>query len=341
MTSRPSRPTLRDVARTVGLHESTVSRILNGGAAAGRIPAETEARVKSVAAELGYRGNTLARALRTGRTWMIGMVVPDIANLYQARITRAAQDVVAGAGYSLLLSSTGGTADAARRQVHTMINARTEGILYGVARLHDDLLEEIVASGTPVVLVNRTAQDADVSAVAPDNDKGIRLAVQHLYDLGHRVIVDVSGPQDSSSGLDRRAAFHEMVAKLGLRGESGAADRHPEAEGLRVTAEGLDRVPDATGIVAANDRLALGAIDAIAARGKRCPEDISVVGFNDMLYAERLTPALTTIHIPQEELGRRVAEILLETIADPTREPTTEIVDCELIVRGSTAAAAN
>lgn len=338
MTNRPSRPTLRDVARTVGLHESTVSRILNGGAAAGRIPAETEARVKSVAAELGYRGNTLARALRTGRTLMIGMVVPDISNLYQARITRAAQDVLSAAGYSLLLSSTGGTAEDARRQVHTMINARTEGILYGDARLHDDLLDEIVASGTPVVLVNRTAEDADVSAVVPDNDKGIGLAVQHLYDLGHRVIVDVAGPQDSSSGVGRRAAFHDMVGKLGLRGESGVTDRHTEAEGLRVTTEVLDRVPDATAIVAANDRLALGAIDAIVARGKRCPEDISVVGFNDMLYAERLKPALTTIHVPQEELGRRVAEILLETIRDPAREPTTEIVDCELIVRGSTAA---
>lgn len=339
MTNSSARPTLRDVARTVGLHESTVSRILNGGAAAGRIPAETEERVKTVAAELGYRGNTLARALRTGRTLMIGMVVPDIANLYQARITRAAQDVLVGGGYSLLLSSTGGDAETGRRQVHTMISARTEGILYGDARLHDDVLDEIIASGTPVVLVNREAEDAAVSAVIPDNDKGIRLAVQHLYDLGHRVVVDVSGPQDSSSGVDRRAAFHDMANKLGLRGESAAADRHTEAEGRRVTAEILDRVPDATGIVAANDRLALGAIDAINERGKRCPADISVVGFNDMLYAERLTPALTTIRIPQEEMGRRVAEILLETIADPTRKPATEIIDCELIVRGSTAAA--
>lgn len=338
MTDRSTRPTLRDVARTVGLHESTVSRILNGGAAAGRIPAATEARVKTVAEELGYRGNTLARALRTGRTLMIGMVVPDIANLYQAQITRAAQEVLTESGYSLLLSSTGGDAENARRQVHTMISARTEGILYGDARLHDEVLAEIVASGTPVVLVNRVAEDAAVSAVIPDNDKGIRLAVQHLYDLGHRVIVDVSGPQDSSSGLDRRVAFHDMADKLGLRGESAAADRHTEAEGRRVTVEILNRVPDATGIVAANDRLALGAIDAINERGQRCPDDISVVGFNDMQYAERLTPALTTIHIPQEEMGRRIAEILLETIANPSREPITEVVDCELIVRGSTAA---
>lgn len=338
MTDRMPRPTLRDVARSVGLHESTVSRILSGRAAHGRIPAETEARVKLAAQELGYQGNMLARALRTGRTLMIGMVLPDIANLYQARITRAAQDVLAEDGYSLLLSSTGGDPESARRQVRTMISARTEGILYGDARLHDEVLAEIVESGTPVVLVNRVAEDLDVSAVVPDNRTGTELAVRHLYDLGHRVILDVSGPQDISSGADRRAAFLECIETLGVTGVSEAADRHTEEEGKRIVELLLERVPDATAIVAANDRLAFGAIDAVVAAGKRCPDDISVVGFNDMLYAERLSPPLTTVHIPQEDIGRRVAEVLLETIRDPRRAPTTEVVPAEIVVRGSTAA---
>jgi LacI family transcriptional regulator len=336
MTEPSSRPTLRDVARSVNLHESTVSRILNGRAAAGRIRPETEQRVKLAAEELGYRGNTVARALRTGRTLMIGMVVPDIANLYQARITRAAQDVLVGGGYSLLLSSTGGDPANARRQIRAMISARTEGILYGDARLHDDVLEEILASGTPVVLVNRVAEDAAVSAVCPDNMKGTELAVRHLYELGHRVIVQVSGPQDISSGVARRIAFHGVLNMLQLEGDSEAVDRHTEAEGRRVAAALLERVPHATGVVAANDRLALGAIDAITERGLRCPEDISVVGFNDMLYAERLSPPLTTVRVPQHELGHRVAELLLETIRQPRRPPTREVVGCELIVRGST-----
>ncbi len=336
MSDRSPRPTLRDVARRVGLHESTVSRILSGRAALGRISAETEQRVKLAAKELGYQGNMLARALRTGRTLMIGMVLPDIANLYQARITRAAQDVLTAAGYSLLLSSTGGDRDNARRQVSAMMAARTEGILYGDARLHDDVLVEILESETPVVLVNRTAGDLPVSAVVPDNRTGTQLAVRHLYDLGHRVIVDVSGPQDISSGADRRAAFHDCIAALGVRGISEPAQRHTEAEGFRVASALLEGVPDATAIVAANDRLALGAIDAVVAAGKRCPEDVSVVGFNDMPYAERLSPPLTTVHIPQEEIGRRVAEVLLATITDPKRTVTTDVVPAEIVVRGST-----
>lgn len=336
MSDRVSRPTLRDVARSVGLHESTVSRILSGRAALGRIPAETEQRVKLAAKELGYQGNMLARALRTGRTMMIGMVLPDIANLYQARITRAAQDVLGADGYSLLLSSTGGDRENARRQVAVMIAARTEGILYGDARLHDDVLPEIVESGTPVVLVNRIAEGLPVSAVVPDNRTGTELAVRHLYELGHRVILDISGPQDISSGADRRAAFLECIKDLGATGVSESAERHTEAEGLRVASALLEQVPEATAIVAANDRLAFGAIDAVAAAGKRCPDDISVVGFNDMLYAERLSPPLTTVHIPQEELGRRVAEVLMETIHDPRRAPTTEVIPAEIVVRGST-----
>ncbi len=176
-----------------------------------------------------------------------------------------------------------------------------------------------------------------VSAVCPDSAEGTLRAVQHLAELGHRVVVHVGGPQTVSSGVARRAAFHRAVEQFGLRGDSESADRHTEAEGWRVTEALLDRVPEATGIVAANDRLALGAIDVINARGKRCPQDISVVGFNDMLYAERLSPPMTTVRIPQEELGRRVAEVLLETIRDPARPPTTEIIGSELVVRGSTA----
>ena len=339
MANGSPRPTLRDVAQSVGLHESTVSRILNGGAAAGRIPAETEARVKEAARELGYQGNTVARALRTGRTLMIGMVVPDISNLYQARITRAAQEVLAPLGYSLLLSSTGNDHEAARRQVQAMISVRAEGILYGDATLHDDVLAEIVASGIPVVLVNRVTDIASVSTVSPDNDAGIQLAVRHLHDLGHRVVVHLGGPKAISSGVQRARAFNKALQEYGIRGAIEPTERHTEAEGYRGTVALLDRVPDATGIVAANDRLALGAIDAIRERGLSCPEDISVVGFNDMLYAERLSPPLTTIRIPQEEMGRRVAEILVETIREPQREASREVIPAELVVRGSTAPA--
>lgn len=335
---RGARPTLRDVARSVGVDVSTVSRVLNGHATVGRIAPETAQRVRLIAERLGYRGNTVARALRTGRTLIIGMVIPDIANLYQARIARGAEDALTVEGYSLLISSTDNNLERSRRQILAMVSAQTEGILYGVARLDDDVLDEIVAAETPVVLFNRQTEDGRASAVLPDNHAGIRLAVRHLVELGHRSIVHVAGPADISSGVARRAAFDEALREYGLTGQSEPAGRHTEDEGLRVTGLLLDRVPDATAVIAANDRLALGAIDALRSSGLDCPGNVSVVGFNDMLYADRVSPPLTTVRVPQYDLGHRAASLLLETIKDPDRQPVTEFIAPDLIVRGSTAA---
>jgi LacI family transcriptional regulator len=340
MSRKPgARPTLRDVARSVGLDASTVSRILNGHAAAGRISPETEQRVLRSAELLGYRGNTVARALRTGRTLIIGMVIPDVANLYQAMIARGAEDAFAVGGYSLLISSTDNDLTRSRRQIVAMLSAQTEGILYGVARLTgDDVLEEILDWGTPVVQFNRMTEEQGVSAVVPDSRAGIHLGVRHLVELGHRDVVHVAGPVLVSTGVARRRAFDEALAEYGLKGESEPTGRHTESEGYRATQALLDRVPDVTAIVAGNDRLALGAIDALRARGLDCPADVSVVGFNDMPYADRVAPPLTTVHVPQYDLGRRAAGLLLETIKDPARPPVTELVPPELVVRDSTAA---
>lgn len=333
----PKIPTLRDVARAAGVHVSTVSRVLNDQAAAGRITAETEERIREVARRLGYRRNTIARALRTGRTLVVGMLVPDIANLYQAGITRGAGDVLAERGYSLILASTDDRIERAEAQVSAMLGAQAEGLLYGVAREDDPMLDDVVGSGTAVVLFNRSAKRNDVSQVLPDDRRGTRLAVEHLLGLGHRRIVHVGGPEDVSSSVNRARIFREALATAGLEGEVGFAARHTEEEGHRVTTELLDRHPEATAVLAANDRLALGAIDAVTAGGRACPEDVSVVGFNDMPYSERFRPPLTTVRISQYELGSMAAGLLLATIADPGREPQTRLVAPELMVRGSTA----
>lgn len=335
--TEPRIPTLRDVAREAGVHVSTVSRVLNDQAAAGRITAETEQRIRHVARRLGYRRNTIARALRTGRTLVVGMLVPDVANLYQAGITRGAGDVLAHRGYSLILASTDDRLERAETQVSAMLGAQAEGLLYGVAREDDPLLNDMVDSGTAVVLFNRSAGRDDVSQVLPDDREGTRLAVDHLLGLGHRRMVHVGGPADVSSSINRARMFREALAAAGLEGEVGFAARHTEEEGQQVTTELLVRHPGATAVLAANDRLALGAIDAITATGRSCPEDVSVVGFNDMPYSERFRPPLTTIRISQYDLGSMAADLLLAAIADPDREPETLLVAPELKVRGSTA----
>jgi LacI family transcriptional regulator len=331
--ARPA--TLRDVAREAGVHVSTVSRVLNGQASVGRITPETEERIQQVSRRLGYRRNTVARALRTGRTSVVGMVIPDVANLYQAEITRGAGDVLAEMGYSFLLASTGEDRDRTESQVSAMLGAQAEGLLYGVAREGDPVLGDIVAAGTPVVLFNRSAVHPKLSQVLPDDRSGTRLAIEHLLALDHRRIVHVGGPEDVSSSVNRASMFNETLSEAGLKGETRFARRHTEAEGFRVTTELLREWPETTAVLAANDRLALGAIDAIRDQGRACPDDISVVGFNDMPYSDRFQPALTTIRISQYDLGSMAASLLVETIADPGRLPETKLVAPELLVRDS------
>jgi LacI family transcriptional regulator len=318
---------------------STVSRVLNDQAATGRITADTEERIREVALRLGYRRNTIARALRTGRTLVVGMVVPDVANLYQAEITRAAGDVFSGKGYSLILASTDDNPAHAESQVSAMLGVQAEGLMYGVARGDDAVLAGIIEEDIPVVLFNRAASDMEVSAVLPDDHGGTRLAVQHLISLGHTRIVHVGGPEDVSSTVNRLEAFEETLRAADLTGSHQFTQRQTEDEGYRVTATLLEERPDTTAVLAANDRLALGAIDAIRDTGRTCPGDISVVGFNDMPYTDRFSPPLTTIRISQNELGARTARLLLETIADPRRAPETQLVSAQLEDRGSTAPA--
>jgi LacI family transcriptional regulator len=318
---------------------STVSRVLNDQAATGRITADTEERIREVALRLGYRRNTIARALRTGRTLVVGMVVPDVANLYQAEITRAAGDVFSGKGYSLILASTDDNPAHAESQVSAMLGVQAEGLMYGVARGDDAVLAGIIEEDIPVVLFNRAVSDMEVSAVLPDDHGGTRLAVQHLISLGHTRIVHVGGPEDVSSTVNRLEAFEETLRAADLTGSHQFTQRQTEDEGYRVTATLLEERPDTTAVLAANDRLALGAIDAIRDTGRTCPGDISVVGFNDMPYTDRFSPPLTTIRISQNELGARTARLLLETIADPRRAPETQLVSAQLVVRGSTAPA--
>jgi LacI family transcriptional regulator len=330
-------PTLRDVAREAGVHVSTVSRVLNDQAAAGRITRDTEDRIREVANRLGYRRNVIARALRTGRTLVVGMVVPDIANLYQAGITRGAGDVLYAHGYSLILASTDDDQDHVRSQVSTMLGVQADGLLYGVAREEDPVLASLMAEGIPVVLFNRAAADLSVGSVIPDDYGGTLLAVEHLLSLGHRNIVHVAGPEGVSSTVYRLKAFDETLRGAGLAGEHEFAHRHIEEEGFRLTRRLLDRHPETSAVVAANDRLALGAIDAVRDAGLACPEDVSVVGFNDMPYADRFNPPLTTVRISQYDLGSRAASLLLRTIDDPSRPAESQFIAPELVVRASTS----
>jgi len=330
-------PRLKDVAEAAGVHISTVSRALNERTAVLLNP-QTLERIRETADGLGYRVNGMARALKTRRSMAIGMVVPDITNPFFPPAVRGAEDVLDRAGYSLLLSSTDNDLGKARRQIAAMLEGQADGLLLAMALRDDPLVNELRASGAPLVLLNRTVDRGGVSAVVPDDFNGAVEAVEHLYALGHRRLAFVGGPMSTSNGARRRASFDQTVLRLGLPEpvalEASAFD---EAAGYAAAQALLAEHPEITGVVAGNDLVAIGIIAAAGERGRRCPADISVVGFNDMLLAGRLQPPLTTIRIPQYDLGARAAELLMALVADPGRSPETVLISGELVVRGSTA----
>jgi LacI family transcriptional regulator len=339
----PERPaTLRDVAAAARVHPATASRALNPETRI-LVSEDTARRVTAAAAKLGYRPNPVARSLRTRRSHTVGVLIPDLNNPLFPPIVRGLEDKLAAAGYVALIGNT--DADASReRLIFEQMRARhVDGFVLATATLHDRLLAEVAAADLPVVLMNRLSQDYSFSSVSVDNEQGGRMAISHLVRLGHTRIAHIAGPQEASTGVSRLRGFREGMAAHGLevREELIAyAGRYTVEEGSRCAQELLTAHGGFTAVAAANDMLAVGCYTALDEAGLQCPDDISVIGFNDMPFIDRLRPPLTTVRFPHYQLGTEAAQLLLERIGE--REAPVKILYLapELIVRKSVAAPA-
>jgi LacI family transcriptional regulator len=335
---RPS-VTLRDVARAARVHPGTVSRALNAETR-GLVNEETAERVIRAAEELGYRPNPIARGLKTSRSFTVGVLVPDLMNPLFPPIVRGIDDRLGAAGYTSLIANTDNDPDRERQDFEAMRARQVDGFITATARLDRDFMNETEGIAQPIVLVNRRLEDESLPAVTADDREGARLAVEHVAALGHRRIAHLGGPQALSTGLQRRLGFAEAMAGAGLEVDERAvrfAGAFTEPEGARVCRELLDAAPDTTAIVAGNDLLALGCYDVLAERGLRCPDDVSIVGFNDMPFADRFDPPLTTVRIPHREIGAAAADLLLERLADGAHAPRQLLLAASLATRRSTA----
>jgi LacI family transcriptional regulator, galactose operon repressor len=336
----PDRPaTLRDVAAAARVHPATASRALNPETRL-LVSEDTARRVTAAAAKLGYRPNPVARSLRTRRSHTVGVLIPDLNNPLFPPIVRGLEDKLAAAGYVALIGNT--DADASReRLIFEQMRARhVDGFVLATVTLHDRLLAEAAAADVPVVLMNRLSQDYSFSSVSVDNEQGARMAVTHLARLGHIRIAHIAGPQEASTGMNRLRGFRDCMAAHQLEVSEDLivyASRYTVEEGSRCCRDLLARHGGFTAVAAANDMLAVGCYTAIDEAGLQCPDDISVIGFNDMPFIDRLRPPLTTVRFPHYQLGTEAAQLLLERIGE--REAPVKIMYLapELVVRGSTA----
>jgi LacI family transcriptional regulator len=331
--------TIRDVARLAEVHPGTVSRALNEETRA-LVNPDTAERVLRAAEELGYRPNRIARGLKTNRSHTIGVLIPDITNPVFPPILRGIEDRLDEAGYTALIVNTDNDAERERIYLEAMQARQVDGFISATARLDRELLAELDGAGTPLVLVNRSLEDGSVPAVSVDDRRGIALAVGHVVELGHTQIGHVAGPQNLSTGHRRQLSFIEAMRAAGLEVPAEhvkVGSSFTEEEGARACHELLSEAPEVTAIVAGNDLMAVGCYDTLEKRGIVCPDEISVVGFNDMRFVDRLRPPLTTIRIPHREIGQEAADLLLEQLSGNAGAGSEVLLEPVLMVRGSTA----
>jgi LacI family transcriptional regulator len=333
-------PTLADIARHLGVHKSTVSRAMDP-ARRHLIGSELLQRVEHAVREMGYRPNHAASALSTGRSKTVGVLIPDITNPVFPPILRGIEDALDAEGYFALLANTARRDGALQAAVDRMQAQRVEGFLIATAVQDDAWLESLRASGAHIVLVNRTDGRGLLPAVVSDDRLGMRLAVDHLVALGHRRIAHLAGPQALSTGAARRIGFEQAVRAHGLKASAVAqCDAYSIEAGEAAAAQLLARPKrgTATAWVAANDLIALGALQAAQRAGIEVPGLLSIVGHNDMPLLDQVSPPLTSVRIQHYDMGLRAARLLLDMLAGVAGSgDATVVLRPQLVVRGSTA----
>jgi LacI family transcriptional regulator len=337
MSERPA--TLRDVATAAGVHPATASRALNPSTRL-LVSEDTAQRVLDAASRLGYRPNPVARSLRTRRSNTVGVLIPDLNNPLFPPMLRGVEDMLVERGYVALIGNTDADERRERMVFDQMLARHVDGFVLATATLRHPILDEAAEADLPVVLMNRTASGYPFSSVSVDNEQGVQAAVAHLAALGHKRIGHIAGPQDTSTGVSRLRGFRDGMRASGLEARDDQvieAQAYSTEEGMRCCAELLSHRGDLTAIVAANDMVAVGCYTAFEDMRLICPEDISVIGFNDMPFIDRLRPPLSTVRFPHYQLGMEAAKLLLERIDGSGGPVKILYLAPELVVRGSTA----
>lgn len=329
--------TLRDIAERVGVHSSTVSRALDP-TTANQVSPQTRARIRLVADELGFRVDAVASGLRRGRTHTLGVIVPDLGNPYVAPMVRGIENSLESRGFMALITETQDEQARARRIIDALIGRRVEAIISLASRIGDEVMLRKAVKRVPIVLAIRDLPGSGLPGVVGDEDRGGRIAADHLIDLGHVVLAQLCGPTDIHTFTQRRIGFETRVLERGatLIPFSTAANSPTADEGRTVMAQLLAQpgtLP--TAVFAHNDLMALGAIEAMGAAGLSCPQDISIIGYNDAPLTAYTNPPLTTIALPGYELGRFSAEMALSFIEDRSRTPHVLSLPPRLVVRAS------
>jgi LacI family transcriptional regulator len=334
------RTTIDDVAKLANVHKATVSRALNT-LTEHQVSAETAKRVKRAARQLGYVPNVMARGLRTSLSMTIGVIIPDLTNPFFPPIIRGIENYLQPRGYTALLANTDGDDAIEVASFESLLERRVDGFILATGRHGDQsVVAQAYEANVLAVMLNRDAGSIPYPLVTGDDASGIGAAVDHLVELGHRDILHIAGPLNLSTSIVRSDAFTASCGAIrGVRGRVVEAESLSIEAGQKSMNDVLSGGTGPTAVIGGNDLLALGALRSMKSHGLRCPEDVSVIGFNDMIFAEDFAPPLTTVRVPTFDMGAEAARLLLRNIQAGAQEPVRITLPVSLIVRSSTGPA--
>lgn len=330
--------TLSDVAQRAGVSIATVSYVMNGRAGVGE---KTRAHVLEIAEEIGFRPNRLASGLRTGQTRVLGLVLADITNPFYPEIAGGVIAAAAEAGYEVFLSHSRVGGDLEGEEVRALCDHQCAALIFTSLAVGDGpLIADLVPREVPIVQTVRRIPGFAADFVGIDDRAGAREAAAHLVELGHTDVALLTGPDISSASQDRATGFREVLAQ---------ADAEPDDDRVvacQLTVEagyaGAERLLAARrtppgAILCGNDLIALGAIDALTDHGLSVPDDVSVVGYDDIWFSSSRLVQLTTVRQPRQAMGEEAVSLALDRLADGDREPREAILPHEFVVRRTAA----
>jgi DNA-binding LacI/PurR family transcriptional regulator len=332
--------TIRDVARRAGVSVATAARALGEY---GYVSDATRARVLRAARILDYHPNAIARSMIKGRTHTLAVIVSDNANPFFASVVRGIEDVVLAEGYAIVLCNADEDPDKEGMYLRTVRQKRVDGLIISPSGGSVSALRSMLAGGTPIVQIDRRVSRLAADAVLIDNRAGVRAAIEHLIRLGHRRIGIISGPRRLYTGRERLEGYRTTLRNAGLHFDEELVleGTFKEHSGYELVGRFLRLRARPTAIFVANNLMTIGALLGLKEAGVRIPDEMAVVGFDDMDWAPILTPPLTAVAQPGYELGAAAGRLLLERLqTQRTGRPRTVVFQPRLVVRESCGAAA-
>lgn len=327
---------LTDVARHANVSIATVSRVINNS---DKVVPETRDLVHKAMAELGFKPNRVARRLRQrgGVRHLLGLIIPDIQNPFFAELARGVEDVAYANKFAVMLCNSDEDLKKEEFYIDVLRSESVDGIILPPISERDPVVLKLIECGIPVVTVDRSLTHRAMDKVEVDNRRGAFEAVEHLIKLGHRRIGLIAGRLNVSTSRERRLGYDDAMAahKLPVQSQYIRGGDFKQASGRAMAEELLDLAERPTALFVLNNLMTVGALEAIHRRKLRVPQDVAVIGFDDLPWAEALDPPLTVVRQPAYEVGQAAAELLLKRLSEPTRSETHLKLLPKLVLRSS------